>query len=395
MVVLARNSVSHLRKVQVLPTIQVACYSDHAPRKTVLPSSLKRGTGGRSSFNGIVATVFGSSGFIGPSVCNKLGKIGTQLILPYRCDYYAMRKLKLCGDLGQVLFREFDLRDEQAIYDSVKYSNVVINLIGRDWETKNFKFYDVHVTGARRLARIAREAGVEKFIHLSSLNVGEDIERAFLKNGSQFLHTKYESEKAVREEFPSAVIFRPASVYGSADRFLTHYASWIRRTVRLLPLWKKGEETIKQPVFVEDVAQGIVNAIRDRDSAGKTYQAVGPKRYYLSDLMDHCFHLMRKDAAWGYKRIDMRYDPVFWAKLMFLHNLAGQPFAFMTVDKIERECLSDKLEKSLPTLEDLDVKLTDFELQAPWELRPSRAYGYYQEEVGEYPDPPPLRVAYD
>lgn len=74
------------------------------------------------------------------------------------------------GDLGQVWFQPFDLRDEDSIRQSVKYSNVVINLIGRDWETKNFKFDDVHVKGARRLARISREMGVEKFIHVSALN---------------------------------------------------------------------------------------------------------------------------------------------------------------------------------------------------------------------------------
>jgi len=52
----------------------------------------------------------------------------------------------------------------------MKYSNVVINLIGRDWETKNFKFEDVHVTGARTIARLAKEAGVKRLIHFSSLN---------------------------------------------------------------------------------------------------------------------------------------------------------------------------------------------------------------------------------
>lgn len=42
-------------------------------------SQLKRGTGGRSSFNGVVATVFGATGFLGGNLINKLGKIGTQV----------------------------------------------------------------------------------------------------------------------------------------------------------------------------------------------------------------------------------------------------------------------------------------------------------------------------
>jgi NADH dehydrogenase (ubiquinone) 1 alpha subcomplex subunit 9 len=52
----------------------------------------------------------------------------------------------------------------------MKYSNVVINLMGRDWETMNFKFHDVNVTGARTVARLAKECGVKRLIHFSSLN---------------------------------------------------------------------------------------------------------------------------------------------------------------------------------------------------------------------------------
>jgi len=56
----------------------------------------------------------------------------------------------------------------------MKYSNVVINLMGRDWETRNFSFKDVQLTGARTVARLAKECGVKRLIHFSSMNVEKD-----------------------------------------------------------------------------------------------------------------------------------------------------------------------------------------------------------------------------
>jgi NADH dehydrogenase (ubiquinone) 1 alpha subcomplex subunit 9 len=110
-----------------------------------------------------------------------------QLILPYRGDHYDALRLKLVGDLGQVLFLPYDLRDEESIRKSVQYSNVVINLVGRDWETRNFSFDDVHVKGASTLARLAKEAGVEKFIHVSSLNATSNPKVRWVKSMTVFL----------------------------------------------------------------------------------------------------------------------------------------------------------------------------------------------------------------
>uniref|UniRef100_U5EV20 NADH dehydrogenase [ubiquinone] 1 alpha subcomplex subunit 9, mitochondrial n=1 Tax=Corethrella appendiculata TaxID=1370023 RepID=U5EV20_9DIPT len=361
------------------------------PLKSTNLASLKRGTGGRSSFNGIVATVFGSTGFLGRYVCNKLGKTGTQLILPYRADHYEAIRLKLVGDLGQVLFHPYHLEDEESIRKAVKYSNVVVNLVGRDWETKNFKFEDVHVEGARRIARIAREAGVEKFVHVSSLNANPHPEPIIIKEGSKFLKSKYHGELAVREEFPDAIIFRPSDMYGQEDRFLRYYAHIWRRQFRAMPLWYAGERTIKQPVSVSDVAQGIVNAIKDHDAVGQTYQAVGPRRYKLSELVDWFHRVMRKDEkVWGYWRYDLRYDPTFKLKVAFTEFISPSfPVGDLHFERVEREYVTDVVEKGVPTLEDLGVNLTLMEDQIPWELRPYRAAQYYDAELGEFEDPLP------
>ena len=56
----------------------------------------------------------------------------------------------------------------------MKYSDIVVNCIGREYETRNFKFKDVNVTGPATLARIAKEMGVKRFIHISSINASDN-----------------------------------------------------------------------------------------------------------------------------------------------------------------------------------------------------------------------------
>jgi hypothetical protein len=103
--------------------------------KSLRLTDMRRGGGGRSSFSGIVATVFGAQGFVGGATVNRLGrddlfignyhtilffsflaKEGSQIIVPYRGDVYNLRELRLLGDLGQVLFT---VRTKKVISDKI------------------------------------------------------------------------------------------------------------------------------------------------------------------------------------------------------------------------------------------------------------------------------------
>jgi NADH dehydrogenase (ubiquinone) 1 alpha subcomplex subunit 9 len=226
--------------------------------------------------SGVVATVFGCTGFLGRFVVNRLGKIGSQVIVPYRGEESAFRHLKVMGDLGQIAPVWFDLRDKETVRRAVQYSNVVINLLGKRWETRNFSFDDVHPEATRTIAEAAKEAGVERFIQVSA--AGADV-----NSPSAFARSKGESEKVLREIFPDATILRPTVLYGARDNFLVKWGMIAR-------YWPAFVRTLKdtkfQPLYVADMATALMNALADPETAGKTYELGGPKVYTLEEITE-------------------------------------------------------------------------------------------------------------
>jgi len=346
----------------------------------------RRGRGGRSSFSGNVVTVFGASGFFGRYVVNRLGKIGSQVILPHRGDAYWMKELKLCGDLGQIINMPFHLRDDETLFRVMKHSNIVINLIGREWETRNFTYKDVNTDAAGKIARIAKKVGVEKLVHISHLNASYNPKPFLLPGGSEYLKTKMEGEDAVRQAFPEAIVFRPADVYGVEDWFLNYYLNPWRGSDKKMALYEKGLKTIKMPLYVADIAEGIVNSIQEPDAVGKTYEAVGPERYTQRELIDFIFRILRKpNHVTNLNK---------WNPLLVRWQLATTVYkhGHYTLDKLDREAISDKV-TGLPTLEDLGVKLSSVETRMPFLLKGKFKDAYLDPKLGEWPDPaPPQRV---
>lgn len=207
--------------------------------------------------------------------------------------------------------------------------------------------------------------GVERLIHLSAMNVTPNPEPKVYKGGSKWLKSKYYGEQAVLEEFPNATIIRPADMYGREDHFLWYYQHIWRRQLRFLPLWEKGEKTVKAPVFAGDIAQAIVNAAKDPETAGKIYQGVGPHRYLLSELIDYMYRVMNRDETdWGYRRYDMKYDPMFQLRVYLNEKFTfSHPVGELNRERVEKEYINDVILEGVPTLEDLGVTPTVIEDQ--------------------------------
>ncbi|XP_037370409.1 NADH dehydrogenase [ubiquinone] 1 alpha subcomplex subunit 9, mitochondrial [Talpa occidentalis] len=335
------------------------------PQRQLHHAVMPHGKGGRSSVSGVVATVFGATGFLGRYVVNHLGRMGSQVIIPYRCDPYDVMHLRPMGDLGQIIFLEWDGRNKDSIRRAVEHSNVVINLVGREWETRNFDFEDVYVKIPQAIAQVSKEAGIKKFIHVSHLN-------ADIKSSSRYLRNKAVGEKEVRAAFPEATIIKPSDIFGREDRFLNYFANI--RWFGGVPLTSLGLKTEKQPVYVVDVSKGIINAIKEPDAKGKTFAFVGPNRYLLFDLVQYIFAVAHRPF--------LPYPMPHFAYQLIGRLFEMNPFEpWTTRDKVERVHLTDKTLPHLPGLEDLGIQPTPLEAKAIEVLRRHRTYRWLSAEI--------------
>ncbi|XP_058045995.1 NADH dehydrogenase [ubiquinone] 1 alpha subcomplex subunit 9, mitochondrial isoform X1 [Ahaetulla prasina] len=340
------------KRYGISPGVLSLLQQDRSVHYTVMP----HGRSGRSSVSGIVATVFGATGFLGRYIVNHLGRIGSQVVIPYRCDEYDLLYLRPMGDLGQLIFMEWNSHDKDSTRRALENSHVVINLVGRDWETRNFKYEDVFISIPRDIARLSKEAGVEKLIHFSHLNSDS-------KSPSKYLRTKAEGEKVVREEFPDAIIMKPSDIYGREDRFINTYAEM--RRYGGVPMIGFGKKTVKQPVYVVDIARAIMNAIKDPDSKGKTYALVGPHRYFLYDMVKYLYSVMHRPF--------FMYpvpSPIYHLIARYFELNPFEPL--ITRDKVDRLHICDKRSPDLPGLEDLGINPTPLEMKAIEVLRRHR-----------------------
>ncbi|MCW1401795.1 complex I NDUFA9 subunit family protein [Novosphingobium sp. MW5] len=227
-------------------------------------------TNSRGNLFGKLVVLVGGSGFFGTKVAQDLLSRGARLRVVCRTPKKAYR-LKALANLGQIQFVRADITDYAVLPSLVEGAHGVVNLVGA------FKgdLDAVHVRGPAALAKAAREAGVGAFVHISALGCDADSE-------VDYARTKAEGESAVRAEFPQATVLRPSILFGQDDNFVNMFAGLISR-LPVLPVF--GPQAKLQPVFVDDAAEAVGNALENPTVyGGKTYDVAGPEVITMGEL---------------------------------------------------------------------------------------------------------------
>ena len=209
--------------------------------------------------------ILGGSGFIGRYVVKRLAERGD--VLTVGCRNAAEAKfLKPKGDVGQVgpsTSRSTTRRAARLSSPGATRSSTASASCTR---AARRRFDMAHHIGPARLARLAREAGVARFIHISA--IGADP-----RSSSAYARTKAAGEEAVRDAFPTATILRPSVVFGPEDQFFNRFAA-MAMISPVLPLIGGGE-TRFQPVYVGDVADAVVRCSTIRRRPGAPTSSAG------------------------------------------------------------------------------------------------------------------------
>jgi len=128
------------------------------------------------------------------------------------------------------------------------------------------RYERVNADGTRHLLAAARQAGVRRFLHVSTRAIGP--------GGGAYSRSKMHAEEAVRGSGIPWTILRPAEVYGAGIEGLSAVIERARRG-RWIPVVGNGSHRLA-PVFVDDGVDGRCAAGR-APAAGRLFHHAGPE----------------------------------------------------------------------------------------------------------------------
>ena len=149
------------------------------------------------------AAVFGGTGFLGRRVVRHLRKRGFSVRIASRHPDRGAGRFAL--DDSQLQSVEADINDEQSVVRALAGAYAVVNAVSLYVEHGTETFHSLHVDCAQRLATQARQAGVERLVHVSG--IGADV-----ASPSLYVRKRGEGELAVRASFADALLIRQVTL---------------------------------------------------------------------------------------------------------------------------------------------------------------------------------------
>jgi len=290
-----------------------------------------------------ICTILGGGGFIGRYLVRNLTKKNYRCIISTR-NAFQKGYLKTQATPGSIELINWNPNNFDELKESIKNSDVVINLIGILYETRKQKFMNIHAGIPEAISKICAQSDVKKFIHVSAIGANENSK-------SLYQRSKFQGEVKALTNFKNTVIIRPSVVCGTEDNFTNLFSK-----LSILPIIPVVKMNYKfQPILVSDVADTIVKAIEAKDNHGKIYEIGGPQVISFGDMVKSIMRTLNK------KRFVVEMPmPIAKIQSILMSMLPIPPI--LTGDQCKILSEEDNVvSNNHLTLQDLNVKPSDVE----------------------------------
>lgn len=173
---------------------------------------------------------------------------------------------------GQITAHPFNFDQPEKLVESLRGVRVLYNTYWVRFNHPTFTHASA-VENTLTLFRAAREAGVERVVHVSITNPSIDSRLEYFRG-------KAELEQALIASGLSYAILRPAVIFGREDILINNIA-WMLRRFPVFGVFGDGRYRL-QPIYVDDLAQLAVE--HGEQSENAVINAIGPETFTYVEL---------------------------------------------------------------------------------------------------------------
>jgi nucleoside-diphosphate-sugar epimerase len=233
--------------------------------------------------------VSGASGFTGSHLCRHLVARGydVRALVRKTSNIRELEKLDLEIAFG-------DITEPGSLDKAVKGVDIVYHIAAlyRQESVPSKLFWDVNVYGTKNLLEASLRAGIQRFIHCSTVGVQGEVSNPPAKEtdpynpGDDYQMTKMEGEKLalrffIENELPG-VIVRPVGIYGSGDA----------RFLKLFKHIKNGKfimfgsgNVLYHLTYIDDLMYGFELCGEKKEALGQIYNICGNEFVSLNQFV--------------------------------------------------------------------------------------------------------------
>lgn len=247
--------------------------------------------------------VTGASGFIGRALCTEAVARGFEVaaVTRSRCDLPAGLECLVAGSMDAFT----DWRVLLADADVVLHLAARVHVMQDTAQDSLAEFRRINVQGTLNLARQAVQAGVRRFIFVSSIGVNgsETFQHPFLASDTTAPHSpyavsKYEAELALQalatETGLELVIVRPPLVYGPGAP--GNFGSLMRWLQRGVPLPLGAIDNRRSLVALDNLVDLIITCVTHPAAANQTFLVSDGQDVSTTELLRRMGQAMGRPA---------------------------------------------------------------------------------------------------